>query len=313
MCENNGQTAISSPKEPTQSESIAKLAGALAKAQLEIEGAIKDSNNPFFKSSYADLASVWAACRKPLGENGLAILQTTEPCEGGLIALITTLAHSSGEFVKGRLELKPAKQDAQGVGSVITYGRRYALAAMVGVAPLDDDDGEAAVGRQHGKSNGTPSDKKKPSKKPDDVAVPQTEIISDRIKACKATKELENVWKKHVNPVTWQDDEYAMLKNLAASRKAEIIAGLKEEKGSKKATQKEETTLEKVKKYAAKVKALNKSYGDAWLLQQCGNFGFSNPEEMDEKNLQQLLAKLVDKGLELKATTEEKEHGKLAA
>jgi len=225
-----------------------------------------------------------------------------------LIALITTLAHSSGEFVKGRLELKPAKQDAQGVGSVITYGRRYALAAMVGVAPLDDDDGEAAVGRQHGKGNGTPPDKKKAAK-----TTPSLDSITDRIKACKATKELENVWKKHVNPVTWQENEYAMLKNLAASRKAEIIAELKEGKGSKEATQKEENTLEKVKKYAAKIKALNKSYGDAWLLQQCGNFGFSNPEEMDEKNLQQLLAKLVDKGLELKAAAEEKEHGKLAA
>jgi len=129
----------------TKSESIAKLAEALAKAQGEIKGALKDSSNPFFKSSYADLASVWDACRGPLSANGLAVIQTTDNRENGLV-VETTLAHSSGEWVGGSLYIRPMKDDPQGVGSAITYARRYALAAMVGVAP-EDDDGNAASGK----------------------------------------------------------------------------------------------------------------------------------------------------------------------
>lgn len=128
-----------------QSESIAKLAEALSKAQGKIKGAAKDTANPFFKSKYADLASVWDACREALTENGLCVLQTTED---GIehVTVITTLSHSSGEWIRGRLTMKPVKNDPQGIGSAITYARRYALAAIVGVAP-EDDDGEAASGR----------------------------------------------------------------------------------------------------------------------------------------------------------------------
>lgn len=130
---------------PMQSQSIGKLAEALAKAQGKIEGASKDSTNPHFKSRYADLASVWEACRTHLSANGLSIIQTLDNGLNG-VTIITTLAHSSGEWIKGALTLKPVKDDPQGVGSAITYARRYALAAMVGVAP-EDDDAEAATGR----------------------------------------------------------------------------------------------------------------------------------------------------------------------
>ena len=67
------------------SQSIAALASALAKAQSEISGAVKDSANPFFKSKYADLESVWSACRKPLTSNGLSVVQTTQPTKQGLM------------------------------------------------------------------------------------------------------------------------------------------------------------------------------------------------------------------------------------
>jgi hypothetical protein len=132
-------------KQAMQSESIAKLAEALSKAQGKIKGAAKDTANPFFKSKYADLASVWDACRDQLSAHGLSVIQTTEDSPDGA-TVITTLSHSSGEWIRGRLTLKPVKNDPQGVGSAITYARRYALAAIVGVAP-EDDDGEAASGR----------------------------------------------------------------------------------------------------------------------------------------------------------------------
>ncbi len=128
-----------------QSENVNELAAALAKAQGEITGALKDSTNPFFKSKYADLASCWDACRSQLSKNELAVIQTTEYDEGGL-HVVTTLAHSSGQWIKGRLLVKVKDDTPQAQGSGLTYARRYALAAMVGLAQIDDD-AESAQGR----------------------------------------------------------------------------------------------------------------------------------------------------------------------
>jgi len=125
------------------SEQINELAKALSVAQGQIKGALKDSNNPFFKSKYADLSSVWEACRVPLSNNGLSVIQTTCDAMNGGVSVVTTLAHQSGQWVRGSLTLEPKDKSPQGYGSAITYARRYALAAIVGVAP-EDDDGNAA-------------------------------------------------------------------------------------------------------------------------------------------------------------------------
>ena len=140
-----------------QSESIAALAAALSKAQSAITGALKDSANPFFKSKYADLASCWDACRSQLAANNLAVIQTTEVTEAGTV-LVTTLAHSSGEWMRGYLPVLTKDAGPQGQGSGLTYARRYALAAIVGLAQIDDD-GEAAQAR--GKKEPTPDIAKK--------------------------------------------------------------------------------------------------------------------------------------------------------
>lgn len=127
------------------SDSIGQLAAALAAAQAEIKAAAKDSENPHFKAAYADLASVWEACRGPLSKNGLAVIQLPS-ADGSKVTVQTVLAHKSGEWISGELVLTAAQNTPQGVGSAITYGRRYGLAAIAGVAP-DDDDGEGAEGR----------------------------------------------------------------------------------------------------------------------------------------------------------------------
>lgn len=127
------------------SPTIGALAAALAKAQADITGAVKDSANPFFKSKYADLESVWSACRKQLTSNGLSVIQTTQPTKHGLM-LVTTLAHSSGEWIRGYMPILSKDNSAQAQGSGISYARRYALAALVGVYQTDDD-AEAAHGR----------------------------------------------------------------------------------------------------------------------------------------------------------------------
>jgi hypothetical protein len=129
------------PTSPT----IAALAAALVKAQSALSGAKKDSTNPHFKTAYADLASVWDACRAPLANAGLSVVQLVSSDATHAI-IETILAHSSGEWVSSTLAVPLTKADAQGLGSAITYGRRYALAAIVGVCPADDD-GEAAVAR----------------------------------------------------------------------------------------------------------------------------------------------------------------------
>lgn len=131
-----------------QSEQINELAAALSKAQSQIVGALKDSKNPFFKSNYADLASCWDACRKQLSDNGLAVIQTTDFDPSGIVFVITRLTHSSGQWIEGRLPVKAKDDGPQAQGSGITYARRYALAAIVGLAQIDDD-AEAATGRQN--------------------------------------------------------------------------------------------------------------------------------------------------------------------
>ena len=150
----------------TRSEAINEIAAALAKAQGAMRGAVKDAKNPHFKSSYADLASVWEACREALSGNGIAVMQPTA-FDGQMVEVETILAHSSGQWVASVLRIRPMKPDAQGIGSAITYGRRYGLAAMVGVAP-EDDDGEAAVGR-NGNGNGQQAQQQRPQSGPFDV------------------------------------------------------------------------------------------------------------------------------------------------
>lgn len=130
-----------------QSDSIGALAAALSKAQADITGALKDSSNPFFKSKYADLASCWDACRKQLAANNLAVIQTVYVhWDKDESVLVTTLAHSSGEWVRSELPIRAKDASPQAQGSAITYARRYALAAIVGLAQIDDD-AEAAQGR----------------------------------------------------------------------------------------------------------------------------------------------------------------------
>lgn len=148
------------------SETIGELAEALAKAQGLVTGASKDAENPFFHSKYADLASIYAACRKALTDNALSVVQapstsfTGEPetytykSRSGeersgvrvptTVTVATRILHPSGEWVEAETSAMLPSADPQAVGSAITYLRRYGLAAMVGVAP-EDDDGEATT------------------------------------------------------------------------------------------------------------------------------------------------------------------------
>lgn len=160
-----------------KSEQINELATSLAKAQGEIKAALKDSSNPFFKSKYADLSSVWEACRSALSKNGLSVTQLPFSVEGSFVGIETTLLHSSGQFISSSLTVPVTKYDAQGIGSAITYARRYALAAVVGVVADEDDDGEGAVGRK--------KETKEPEPDKDGKA---------KLEACDSLDMLQDVW-----------------------------------------------------------------------------------------------------------------------
>ena len=121
-----------------KSESIADIAKSLSKAQGEIENASKSSVNPHFKSKYADLAEVLNTVRPVFSANGLSFVQMPSFSDG-VASVETMMMHESGEWISEKASAPVGKQDAQGVGSVITYLRRYSLAAFAGIAQEDDD------------------------------------------------------------------------------------------------------------------------------------------------------------------------------
>ena len=130
----------------TQSNEIGALALALSKAQGVMKHAIKDSNNPHFKSKYADLTSCLEAVREPLSKNGLAIVQLPSRSTEGLVELTTMLIHESGQWIGSTASTRVNKDDAQGMGSALSYLRRYCLMSVTGLG-ADDDDGEQAMHR----------------------------------------------------------------------------------------------------------------------------------------------------------------------
>ncbi len=123
-----------------------ELFSALAKSQSQMHAALKSSDNPFFKSKYADFGGIVEASRPALTSNGLAVVQRIVVLPDGTEALHSILGHSSGQYIDSTMRIKPTKNDVQSLGSYITYLKRYAYAALVGVI-TEDDDGEKSMPR----------------------------------------------------------------------------------------------------------------------------------------------------------------------
>tara|TARA_R110000744_G_scaffold352497_1_gene458614 strand:- start:778 stop:1374 length:597 start_codon:yes stop_codon:yes gene_type:complete len=129
-----------------QSESIEELSKALCLAQAEMGGAIKDSKNPFFKSTYADLESVIKVIKPAFAKNGLSFVQLPVTSEGGKgVGVSTMLMHNSGQWIQGEFLLPMEKVTPQGAGSAITYARRYGLTSLVGIPQVDLDAQDISV------------------------------------------------------------------------------------------------------------------------------------------------------------------------
>ena len=137
--------AVDAPSD-WKSEKINSLATALSKAQSEMKGAKSKSKNPFYNSNYADLYTVIEACMPALNKNGLSVIQGNRFCTVTNGFYVTTmLLHASGQWIKSEVRMALGqKRDAHAIGAACTYGRRYGLAAMTGIAQHDDD-GNALV------------------------------------------------------------------------------------------------------------------------------------------------------------------------
>ena len=130
-----------------KSDSLAKLAPALVKAQKQMGAALKDAKNPFFKSKYADLNAIIDAAIPALNEQGIAVLQSPDVNEQGQSVINTVLLHESGEYISGKSLVVVSKpNDPQQHGSAMTYNRRYSLQSMV-TLKAEDDDAESAMDR----------------------------------------------------------------------------------------------------------------------------------------------------------------------
>lgn len=148
------------------SESIKNIAKALAQFQAEVKNPSNTEMNPFFKSKYAPLNDILNLARPLLSKNGLSVLQSPSG-DGQNVTVTTLITHESGEWIESDpLTLKADKATAQGAGSAITYARRYALSAMLGISSEDDDDGNLASGNKSG-NNATPIPEKKAAPKND--------------------------------------------------------------------------------------------------------------------------------------------------
>ena len=170
------------------SETINELAAALAKAQGQFHSANRSRLNPFTNSRYATLADVMDVCRTPLSENGLSLIQTPETCDTPDLVVITTrLMHSSGQWIEGTVCFpvvnvgkggQRLSADAQSVMSAYTYARRCGISSILGIAQdTEDDDGNAAAGRQAVKAGNATSGKQ--AQNPNDPALPtQIEVIA---------------------------------------------------------------------------------------------------------------------------------------
>ena len=176
------------------SNTITNIAAALVKAQSEMGNAVKGSQNPYFKSKYADLNSIREACLPTLNKHGISVIQPTVSIDGKNYVK-TILLHESGEFISGITEIVSAKpNDAQAHGSGLTYARRYGLQSIVNIG-ADDDDGNAA-------SN--PKPKEQPLEERAKLHIKNSRTLEDlaKVKDYLTTPELKNLYKLKMEELT---------------------------------------------------------------------------------------------------------------
>lgn len=222
-----------------ESRPVNEVFAALSKAQKEIRGAVKDAANPHFKSRYADLESTWEAVRDPLVANGLCITQLVEE-KNGKAYLITTLGHVSGQSISSSIPLICGKQDMQGLGSAITYARRYGLQAILSCPSVDDDGEEAVKSSQKENRPSTYPHPSSPGSKPNGEAArpvsAEPKIAPEVIDAWKVIEALRvelEIPKEDLKSVLLQEFKITQPKDLTIAQLKRVIVLLEAEKKSR--------------------------------------------------------------------------------
>lgn len=215
---------------------------ALVKAQAAMPRAIKDSTNPHFKSKYADLTSVQKACLPSLHTNGFAVVHSMGEGEGSYVE--TLLLHESGASWACRVPLRVDKDNMQGLGSAITYARRYGLMCLSGVAP-DDDDGNAAAAappKDLGAGAGVKEawiDGIKDSLPPDysaqDFASACAKQILADMKKAKTAKGTLSAWDKRGDLIDWIAEKFPAIHQNLLDEYSAIMRGYEEEAEAREA------------------------------------------------------------------------------
>lgn len=167
------------------------LAKAFVTAQKAMEAVKKAATNPAFKTKYADLSEVVEAVVPALNAAGVGVIQNAAN-DGDWVSVATTLIHESGASVTSLLRLRPSKTDPQGVGSAITYGRRYSLLAMTGAAPEDDDGNSASGPRQQHQQQQRPANQDRPAP----TLADRADAVTAALKAATDPDTLGKVWAK---------------------------------------------------------------------------------------------------------------------
>lgn len=203
-----------------KSESIANLAAALAKFQGEVQNPKNTADNPFFKSKYAPLNDVLNLVRPLLTQHGLSLLQSPSG-DGSNIVVSTILMHESGEWIEPEpLILKADKATAQGAGSAITYARRYAVSAILGISSEDDDDGNHASDNKH-----QPQQQPKPPQQPKPQPKPQQQKPKPELQPTDGDKEME------LMVSSWEDTKEIEPPRLLSDKHRKQLHAIRNEMG----------------------------------------------------------------------------------
>jgi len=189
------------------------IATALAKAQANMGKALKQANNPHFRSKYADLGNVMDACLPALNEAGIALIQPTGEDEHGRYVETILIHGESGESLTCRVPLIVSKNDMQGYGSAVTYARRYGLMAMAGIAP-EDDDGNAAAK--------APPKQEQRQQKPQETDAEAIERAKEYLAEADSLNDLKERWGRIPKPVQASADVIAA-KDAAKERLSKPI------------------------------------------------------------------------------------------
>lgn len=177
-----------------QSSSIGALAGALAMAAPNVRDARKDRANPHLKNRYATLEAVLDAVREVFAAQGIAVTQGVSAAPG-LVTVTTQLSHTSGEWMRSSLTLPvPAGKgisEVQALGSTITYGRRYGLAALCGIGAEERDDDDGEVGRGAKPAGKPQTERRQPEPPPAErPAHHESWTDAERARFCAALRDL---------------------------------------------------------------------------------------------------------------------------